>query len=224
MTRSRLFNPCVAVLLAILLGGCASGGASAGGAPLLDPASGAMNTRAPDRYRVVLVTSKGDVTIDVTRAWAPEGADRFYNLVRNGFYDGARFFRVLPGFIVQFGISGDPAIASVWRSATIDDDPPAESNSRGTLSFAAAGPDTRATQVFINLRGNPDLDGLRFTPFGRVVGGMEIVESFYSAYGEGAPNGPGPDQLRMYSEGNAYLQQAFPMLDYITETRVSRLN
>ncbi|MGD9502389.1 MAG: peptidylprolyl isomerase, partial [Methyloceanibacter sp.] len=151
----------------------------------------------------------------VHRERAPRGADRFYNLVKNGFYDNARFFRVIEGFMVQFGINGDPNIASVWRNADIKDDPVKASNERGTITFATAGPDTRTTQVFINFGNNAPLDGQGFAPFGKVVSGMEVVDQLYNGYGEGAPHGNGPDQGRIQSQGNAYLEQDFPKLDFI---------
>jgi peptidyl-prolyl cis-trans isomerase A (cyclophilin A) len=176
---------------------------------------------APETYKAKFDTTKGTVTIEVIRAWAPLGADRFYNLVKGGFYDGARFFRVLPGFVVQFGIPGDPAIAKVWRSARIGDDPVTQSNAAGMVTFATAGPNSRTTQVFINLAGNQNLDAMGFAPFGRVVEGMDVVGQLHSGYGEGAPHGRGPDQGRLQSEGNAYLERDFPKLDFIKSATVA---
>lgn len=181
----------------------------------------ALNEQAPNSYRAQFETSKGDFTVEVSREWAPLGADRFYNLVRNGFYDGARFFRVLPGFVVQFGIPGDPAVARAWRTARIADDPVRESNAAGTVTFATAGPDTRTTQVFINLANNANLDGMGFAPFGRVVEGMDVVKQLHSGYGEGAPHGRGPDQGRIQAEGNAYLEKQFPNLDYVRKASIA---
>ncbi len=175
---------------------------------------------APETYKAQFETSKGNFTVEVTRAWAPLGADRFYNLIRGGFYDGARFFRVLPGFVVQFGIPADPAVARNWRSARIADDPVTQSNKPGSITFATAGANTRTTQVFINLANNGNLDGMGFAPFGRVVEGMDIVGQLYSGYGEGAPHGRGPDQGRVQSEGNTYLERDFPKLDYIKKAAV----
>jgi len=175
---------------------------------------------APETYKAQFETSKGNFTVEVTRAWAPLGADRFYNLIRGGFYDGARFFRVLPGFVVQFGIPADPAVARNWRSARIADDPVTQSNKPGSITFATAGANTRTTQVFISLANNGNLDGMGFAPFGRVVKGMDIVGRFYSGYGEGAPHGRGPDQGRVQSEGNTYLERDFPKLDYIKKAAV----
>jgi len=179
-----------------------------------------LNETAPETYRVKFETTKGDFIVEVTRAWAPNGADRFYNLVKNGFYDQTRFFRVLPGFVVQWGISGTPEISEVWREANIPDDPVKESNKVGTLSYAMRGPGTRTTQVFVNLADNSSLDGRGFAPFGRVAEGMEIVEQMYSGYGEGPPRGSGPYQGRLQEEGNAYLVEFFPKLDYVEKATV----
>lgn len=174
-----------------------------------------LNEKAPAVCRVKFTTSRGDFVVEVTRQWAPLGADRFYNLVKNGFYDGASFFRVLPGFVVQFGISPDPQIARAWSRATLRDDPVLRSNNPGTLSFATAGKDSRTTQVFINLADNTALDRMGFSPFGKVIEGMEVVEKLYSGYGEGAPQGSGPDQGRLQAEGKAYLEKSFPKLDSV---------
>lgn len=182
--------------------------------PLLaNPAS--LNQKAPSVYWAKFETTKGNFIIKVTRAWAPLGADRFYNLVKYGFYNGDSFFRVLPGFVVQFGISPNPQISKVWHNATIPDDPVRQSNVAGTVTFATAGPDTRTTQVFINLADNKNLDSQGFAPFGSVTQGMSIVKSLYSGYGEGAPMGNGPDQTMIQKEGEAYLAQNFPKLDHI---------
>jgi peptidyl-prolyl cis-trans isomerase A (cyclophilin A) len=180
---------------------------------LSDPAS--LNEKAPAVYQAKFDTSKGSFVIEVHRDWAPNGADRFYNLVKNGFYNDARFFRVLEEFMAQFGINGNPDISAVWRDANIKDDPVKQSNTRGTVTFATAGPNTRTTQVFINFGDNAGLDGQGFSPFGKVVSGMDVVDSLYSGYGEGAPNGQGPDQGRLQAYGNAYLQKSFPKLDYV---------
>jgi len=174
--------------------------------------------RAPDSYHVRFETSKGNFTLEVTRSAAPLGADRFYTLCKSHFYNGARFFRVIPGFVVQFGINGDPAVSKRWRDSKIPDDPVRESNRRGAIAFATDGPNTRTTQVFINLANTPRLDSKGFAPFGRVIEGMDVVDSFYSAYGEGPPLGGGPAQSRIEAEGNAYLESAFPKLDYIRTT------
>lgn len=180
----------------------------------------ALNAQAPAVYKVRFDTSKGPFVIEVHRDWAPNGADRFYNLVKNGFYDNTRFFRVISGFMVQFGINGDPRISAQWRSANIPDDPVRQSNQRGFITFATAGPNTRTTQVFINYADNRPLDRQGFSPFGRVVSGIEVVDSLYGGYGEGAPQGLGPEQGRIQSQGNAYLMQGFPKLDYIKKATI----
>jgi peptidyl-prolyl cis-trans isomerase A (cyclophilin A) len=194
--------------------------AGASGNPLLNPKLPDMNQQAPDKYQARFNTSKGDFVIEVVREWAPNGADRFYNLVRNGFYDDARFFRVISGFMAQFGIHADPKVSSVWREAPIPDDPVRQSNTRGTVSFATAGPNTRTTQLFVNLVDNTRLDGMGFSPFGKVVEGMDVVDSLHAGYGEGAPRGRGPDQGRIQSQGNEYLKSEFPQLDYINTARI----
>ena len=180
---------------------------------LSNPAS--LNEKAPAVYQAKFDTSKGAFVVEVHRDWAPNGADRFYNLVKNGFYNDVRFFRVLEGFMAQFGINGDPSISAVWRNANIKDDPVKVSNGRGTITFATAGPNTRTTQVFINFGDNAGLDGQGFSPFGKVVSGMDVVDSLYGGYGEGAPRGAGPDQGQVQAQGNAYLQQDYPKLDYV---------
>jgi peptidyl-prolyl cis-trans isomerase A (cyclophilin A) len=194
--------------------------APAKAANLGDPAS--LNEKAPAVYKAKFDTSKGAFVIEVHRDWAPNGADRFYNLVKNGFFNDARFFRVIDGFMVQFGISGNPDLSAVWREARIPDDPVKESNQRGMVSFATAGPNTRTTQVFINFGDNAGLDGQGFSPFGQVVSGMDVVDSLYKGYGEGAPRGQGPDQGRVQMEGNAYLVTDFPQLDYIKKATIEQ--
>jgi cyclophilin family peptidyl-prolyl cis-trans isomerase len=181
-----------------------------------------LNLRAPAIYFVRLATTKGVCVIEVHRKWAPLGADRFYNLVRFGFYNGASFFRVLPGLVVQFGISPKPYISRAWHNAAIPDDPVAVSNLRGTVTFATGGPNTRTTQVFINLADNARLDSAGFSPFGKVVGGMTVIERLYSGYGEGAPDGNGPDQTQLEKAGNAYLARYFPRLDHIQSAVILR--
>ena len=182
----------------------------------------ALNEKAPASYRARFDTSKGTIAIEVRRDWAPNGADRFYNLVKNGFYDDTRFFRVISGFMAQFGINGDPSISSRWRTATIRDDPVRQSNKRGTITFATSGPHTRTSQVFINFADNGGLDGQGFAPFGQVTSGMNVVDALFSGYGEGAPRGRGPDQGRIQSEGNAYLAGAFPDLDYVKKATIEK--
>jgi len=180
-----------------------------------------LNQRAADVYRARFATSKGDFVVEVHRDWAPQGADRFFNLVKAGFYNDTRFFRVVGGFMAQIGIHGKPELNSVWREQHIPDDPVKKSNLRGFLSFATAGPGTRTTQFFINYAdGNSRLDGMGFAPFGQIVSGMEVVDGLYGEYGEGAPQGRGPDQGRIQSEGNAYLMRDFPKLDFVKEATI----
>jgi peptidyl-prolyl cis-trans isomerase A (cyclophilin A) len=154
------------------------------------------------------------------RRWAPLGADRFYNLTRSGYYDGVRFFRVVSGFMVQFGIHGEPPVAAAWRDLRIPDDPVRRTNVRSMVSFATAGAGTRTTQVFINFGNNDALDGMGFAPFGQVVEGMDVVDRLYAGYGEGAPRGRGPDQGRIQAEGNAYLERSFPRMDYVKRATI----
>jgi peptidyl-prolyl cis-trans isomerase A (cyclophilin A) len=205
----------------ILLVACAAGG-TRGIVALLHPESPEMGRRAPDRFGVRLETSKGLVVLEVHRDWAPHGVDRFYNLVRHGYYDDARFFRVIAGRWAQFGIPGDPGIATLWRRQTFPDDPPREANRRGTIAFAFAVPDGRTTQVFINLRDNSDtLDPQGFAPLGRVVEGMDVVDALNSEYGEAAGGGiRGGKQDPLFAGGNVYLARAFPRLDFIRRARV----
>jgi peptidyl-prolyl cis-trans isomerase A (cyclophilin A) len=173
-----------------------------------------MNELAPDKFQVKFDTSKGEFTVEVTRAWAPNGADRFYNLVKNGFYDNCRFFRVVENFMVQFGINGNPKLSSVWRAAPIKDDPAKQSNGRGYITFAMAGPNTRTTQLFINFKDNSFLDNQGFSSFGKVIKGMNVVDSIYNKYGEK------PNQQNIQMQGNAYLEKDFPNLDFIKTTTI----
>ncbi|MGH9385830.1 MAG: peptidylprolyl isomerase [Vicinamibacterales bacterium] len=180
-----------------------------------------LKETAPATFNVKFDTSAGEFIVKVTRDWAPNGADRFYNLVKNGYYDDVRFFRAIAGFMVQFGISGDPAVNNVWRSAQIAPDPVKQSNRRGYITYAmGASPSTRTTQVFINFQNNASLDKSGFAPFGEVVKGMEIVDKLFSGYGEGAPSGSGPNQGRVQMEGNAYLKKDFPKLDYVKKATI----
>lgn len=207
----------VALALAMLV--TAAGGASAQSAGLKSPAT--LKEKAPDAYKVKFDTSAGVFAIQVTRAWAPLGADRFYNLVKAGYYDETRFFRAIPGFMVQFGIHGDPAVSAAWRNARIGVDKVTQSNKRGFITYAmGASADTRTTQVFINFRDNSNLDGMGFAPFGQVVEGMDVVDKIYTGYGEGAPRGKGPEQGRVQMEGNAYLKKEFPKMDFITKATI----
>jgi len=177
---------------------------------LMNPAL--LNEKAPDKYRVKFDTSKGEFIVEVTRAWAPIGADRFYNLVKNGFYDNCKFFRVIEGFMVQFGINGNPKVSAVLRTAQIQDDPVKQSNLRGYITFAKTSmPNSRTTQVFINYGDNSRLDKDGFAPFGKVTKGMNVVESLYNKYA-GKPSEYQP-QIQM--QGNAFLEKEFPNLDFI---------
>jgi len=181
---------------------------------LLKPAQ--LREQAPETYDVKFTTTKGDFTLRVTRAWAPLGADRFYNLVKNGYYDGCSLFRVVPGFVVQFGISGNPTLNRAWMNARIQDDPVKKGNRRGTITFATGGPNTRTTQVFINLGDNSFLDSQGFSPFGEVTEGMDVVRKFYSGYGENTTSRQG----EIYAQGNAFLAKNFPKLDSIQTAKI----
>jgi len=176
----------------------------------------ALTEQAPPTFKAKFDTSKGAFVVEVHRDWAPKGADRFYNLVKNGFFDDARFFRVVPDFMVQFGINGDPNIQKNWANANISDDPVKQSNKRGYLTFATRGPNTRTTQLFINFKDNAGLDRQGFAPFGEVVTGMDIVDKINSQYGEK------PNQGSIQAEGNAYLNKEFPKLDYIKKATIEK--
>lgn len=166
-------------------------------------------------FKVRFDTTAGAFVVQVHRDWAPIGAERFHSLVRDGYYTDIAFFRVISGFMAQFGIHGDPAVNAQWEDANIEDDPVVASNRRGKVTFATAGPNTRTVQLFINYGDNRRLDAMGFAPFGEVVEGMEVVDALHAGYGEGAPAGQGPEQERIQSEGNAYLRASFPKLDYI---------
>ncbi len=247
-TTAISWNPMASACLmaaALVIGGCAKQGGeqdAAGGAvskrpqaapasastPSPSAASGAATAptpenataTAPEKFKARFRTSNGDFVIEVTRAWSPRGADRFYNLVKIGYFDEIAFFRVIPGFMAQFGIHGDPAISAKWRAAKIQDDPVKTSNKRGYLTFAMAGPNTRTVQFFISFRDNGSLDSQGFSPFGRVVEGMSVIDGIYDGYGEGAPSGRGPAQGAVQTQGNAYLKKSFPKLDYILSASV----
>ena len=180
---------------------------------------------APAVYRTRFETTKGIFVIEVHRDWAPLGADRFYNLVRGGFYDGQRFFRTLPKFVVQWGISPNPSVSKAWGEATrIKDDPVTSSNTRGFVSFATSGPNTRTTAIFVNMADNSRLDKIGFAPFGKVTSGMEVFEKLYAEYGEGAPRGKGPEQRKIREQGEPYLAKEFPLLDRIVRARIERVS
>ena len=214
MIIRRLLIALISALAVATLAGAASA------QNLSNPA--ALREQAPPVYKAKFDTTKGTFVVEVHRDWAPNGADRFYNLVKNGFYDNVRFFRVISGFMVQFGIHGDPKISAPWREAQLKDDPVKQSNKRGYITYAMAGPNTRTSQVFINFGDNGSLDSQGFSPFGRVVTGMEVVDKLNAEYGEGAPRGRGPDQSRMQMEGNAYLTKDFGRLDYVTKATIEK--
>jgi peptidyl-prolyl cis-trans isomerase A (cyclophilin A) len=200
------------VVTAAVIAGC--GGAAAHDA--------AMAGRAPDAFRVRLETTKGPIVLEVERAWAPHGVDRFHELVRAGYYDDAAVFRIRPGVFAQFGIAGDPAVAKQWRTRTIADDPRVLSNTRGAVAFAFKDPNGRTTQVFINLRDNrAAFDAEPFVPFARVVEGMEVADALYAEYGERAGGGiRAGKQDPVFEGGNAYLRREFPNLDYVRRATV----
>jgi peptidyl-prolyl cis-trans isomerase A (cyclophilin A) len=186
-------------------------------AALLDPSK--ANSPAPDKFAIKLETTKGEIVIDVDKSLAPQGADRIYNLVKVGYFDDVAFFRVISGFMVQVGLHGKPEVNAKWREARIPDDPVKASNTPGMVSFATAGPNTRTTQFFINFGDNARLDGMGFAPFGKVRD-MAVVNQLYAGYGEGAPGGRGPNQGLIQQQGNAYLKQSFPELDYIKKATI----
>lgn len=200
----------MAIALAVIVGQGSADEGDAASAALKNPKSEAMTLKAPDVCKIIFETTAGDFVMELNRSWAPKGVDRFVNLIENGFYDDCRFFRIVPNFVAQFGISGDPELSKIWREARIADDPVKRSNTRGFVSFATAGPNTRTTQVFINFGDNGGLDPQGFAPFGKVIDGMDVVDKLYAGYAN-----PGPDQGRLQYEGNAYLDAGFPKLDYI---------
>jgi cyclophilin family peptidyl-prolyl cis-trans isomerase len=189
---------------------------------LLRPDAPELTRRAPDSCRITLETSKGTMVLDVRREWSPHGVDRFFNLVRAGFYDDARFFRIRAGNWAQFGINGDPEIAKLWRNRMIPDDPRVLSNARGTLAYAFKDPNGRSTQVFINLQDNQAThDAEPFVPFARIVEGLDVADTLFAGYGEQAGGGiRGGKQDPVFEGGNAYLQREFPKLDYIVRARI----
>ena len=186
--------------------------------PLLRPQN--YQETGPDSYRVRLETSEGDVVIQVHREWAPLGADRFYNLVKGGFYDDVRIYRVVEGFMAQFGLSGDPYVNQVWKSEYLVDDPVTQSNTRGRVAFAKGGRHTRTTEIFISYKDNSSLDDNQFAPIGEVIEGMEAVDAFYAAYGDGPPRGEGPYQAMASARGNEYFDSEFPELTRIVRATI----
>ncbi len=234
----RRFGLCVVGMAGMLLG-CAGSGGETNAPPVkpapplqpgvvsLDPSShGAESSgkpaaatlppQAPDTYRVKFETTKGDFVVEVHREWAPLGADRFHELVLAEFYDDVKFFRAITGFMVQFGISGDPAVTSKWEHTQIPDDPVIKSNQRGFITFATSGPNSRTTQVFINFASNANLDGMGFAPFGEIVEGMDVVDALNQEYG----GEPSSYQQQIRQQGNAFLEQAYPRLDAVKTARI----
>lgn len=210
MNRLLLFAS--AVLAVAACGGSA--------APRADLVAPIPEHRAPDTFRVELVTLRGPIVIEAYRPWAPLGVDRFHYLASIGFFDRQKFFRVVPNFVAQWGYHGDTGVSSVWSSRDLQDDPVVASNLEGTVTFAMSGPNSRSTHLFINLRDNQRLDAMGFAPIGKVVSGMEAVKQLYGGYGDGPPRGGGPDQSVIAKEGNRYLERVFPRLDSIISTRV----
>jgi peptidyl-prolyl cis-trans isomerase A (cyclophilin A) len=210
MPRSAMF------VLALVVTGCGAGDVTTTDDPV--PAVGSLDAQRPpdpNGYRVHFETTAGDFVVEVHPEWAPEGAARFRELVEQGLYDGNRFFRAVPGFVVQWGIHGDPEVSAQWRGNTIPDDPVIEGNTRGRITFATSGKDSRTTQVFVSLQDNSSLDDMGFAAFGEVVEGMDIVESLYDEYGDGPPSGRGPNQQLIQNVGEPYLAANFPELDKI---------
>jgi peptidyl-prolyl cis-trans isomerase A (cyclophilin A) len=205
---------CVIPVLCLALAGCNS---SEEPKKAAEPPK--QDVPAPDVFKVNLDTSKGPVVIEVHKDWAPIGAQHLFELVNRGYYDGIRFFRVTHAY-VQFGVNGDPQVSSMWSSANLRDDPVKEHNVKGMVSYAKIGPNSRTTQLFINMKDNKDLDKQGFAPIGKVITGMELVEDFYSAYGDMPPRGQGPDPTKIETQGNAYLDSRFPRLDFVKKATI----
>ncbi len=208
-----------AMVLTTLLAACGGGekapaGDTAAAAPKAAPAGAPATAAAPDSFRVAFETTRGNFVVQVNRAWAPLGADRFYALINQQFYDGEKFFRVVPGFVAQFGLNGNPKVSAAWDDKTIVDDSVRHTNAKYTLTFADKGPNTRSYQMFLNLKDNGRLDGMGFAPIGAVVSGQAVVDSLYSGYGET------PDQDMIQAQGNDYLEHLFPKLDGIKSVKI----
>ena len=229
MNRKQNLLP-ILMVFALAIAGCGGDGESHDGAesvdmgkdgPLFNPDHEELKKQAPDKFQVKFETTAGEFMMDISRDLAPHGVDRFYNLIRLGFYNECRFFRVVPGFVAQFGMNGDPEVQAIWSNANMPDDPVKESNKPGYITYAKTNaPNSRSTQLFINLRDNAQLDGLGFAPFGRVSVGMEVVSKLYAGYGDGPPSGSGPNQGQIMAEGNAYLSTKFEKLDYIKKASI----
>lgn len=206
----------LAAAACLSLAACSSSNESKEAAPAV------KSEKAPDVFQVNFDTSKGKVVVEIHRDWAPNGVDHFYTLVKTGFFDGVRFYRTVRNFVSQFGINGDPKTNALWASGNIPDDPVKQTNAPGTLTYAATGmPNSRSTQLFFNLRDNgKSLDPQGFAPIGKVITGMDVVESFYSGYGSMPPEGEGPDPGKIASQGNSYLESQFPRLDYIKKATI----
>jgi peptidyl-prolyl cis-trans isomerase A (cyclophilin A) len=225
MTFDRRLTRLATAAAVLFLGACAGGRSGDSGAnALISPNEAELSQAAPDSFRVNVETSRGKVTLIARRAWAPHGVDRFYFLTKHHYYDSTYFFRVIENFVAQFGISGDPSINAAWESRRIPDDPVRHSNTRGTVSFASEGPNTRTVQLFINLKDNPKLDtyGSGFPPIAEIVDGLSIAESLFDGYGEGAPSGLGPRQDLIGDQGNAYLRRYFPQLDLVIRATIAQ--
>ncbi len=219
MPISSLRARCVMmVALVAALGACRRAPLAGLKAPVADELAKA----APDSFVVSFVTSRGPFDVMMRRSWAPNGVDRVHYLVHARYYDGVRFFRVVKGFMAQFGLHGDSAVNSAWRTRRIQDDPVKASNVRGAVTFAMGGPNSRTTQLFLNFVDNTRLDATGFAPVGAVINGMTVVDSLYNGYGEGAPRGNGPEQGKIAREGNPYLLFAFPKLDSVVTARVTK--
>lgn len=188
----------------------------------MPPAVNELARAGPDSFDVAFSTTRGRIVVRFRRLWAPHGADRVFHLVRAGYYDGVRFYRVIQGFVAQFGFHGDPAVTRAWEAHAIPDDPVRASNAAGTVTFATRGPGTRTVQLFVNLGDNRNLDALGFAPVGIVIEGLEIARALYAGYGEGAPRGAGPDQALIADRGNAYLSARYPRLDAVDSARIFR--
>lgn len=211
-----------ATIFTVLLAAAACGGGTDEAAlpanPLLYPKS--LDEQAPTSFDARFETTEGTFVIRVHRAWAPRGADRFYNLVANGYYDDTRIYRVVEDFMVQWGIHGDPLVDYQWQDELLLDDPVIQSNTRGRVSFAKGGANSRTTEIFVNYKDNSDLDGRGFAPIGEVVEGMEVVDAFHAGYGDGPPRGEGPYQAQAHGQGNAYFDLEFPELDRVVRATV----